>query len=139
MMSTRHSIKRALQRMVIRSRRHTSRHNLNLKHDYENEVLQGCRNLIHTATTELSICPDTGRKFIVNNDIHIKMVIADDKIIISNTVYYRELPISEHGLESINRVFNGHLRKSIAALDFSIKINARHTLNDVTILTSYLQ
>jgi hypothetical protein len=125
--------------MVIRSKRHTSQYNLNLKQDFESEVLQGCRNLIHTSTTELSICPDTGRKFIVNNDIHIKMVIVDDKIIISNSIHYRELPISDRGLESINRVFNGHLRKSIAALDSNIKSNAQHTLNDVTILTSYLQ
>lgn len=138
-MSARHSIKRTFQRMVIRSKRHTSLYNLNLKQDFEAEVLQGCRNLIHTSTTELSICPDTGRKFVVNNDTHIKMVISDDKIIISNNVHYRELPISERGLESINRVFKGHLRKSIAVLDSNIKNNAQHTLNDVTILTSYLQ
>lgn len=138
-MQARHSIKRALQRMVIRSKRHASQYNLNLKQDFESEVLQGCRNLINAPTTELSICPDTGRKFIVSGDTHIKMVIADDRIIISNSIHYRELPISERGLKSINQVFNGHLRKSIAALDFNIKSNAQHTLNDVTILTSYLQ
>ena len=138
-MQAKHSIKRAFQRMVIRSKRHASRHNLNLKFDFENEVLQGCRNLIHNATTELSICPDTGRKFVVNNDIQLKMVITDEKIIISNNSHYREFPISERGIESIVRVFNGHLRKSIAKLDRNIKVNAQNTLNNVTILTSYLQ
>ena len=125
--------------MVIRSKRHASRHNPKLKMEFEDEVLQGCRNLIHNATTELSICPDTGRRFIVNHDIQLKMVITDEKIILSNNSHYREFSVSERGLESIVRVFNGHLRKSIAALDKNIRSNAQNTLNNVTILTSYLQ
>jgi len=138
-MSATHVIKRAFQRMVIRSKRHASKHNLKLKQDFETEVLQGCRNLINTQTTKLSVCPDTGRKFIVSDDTHIKMIITDDRIVVAHGEHHRDVPISEHGLESINRVFDGRLRKSIAAWDLSIKQNTENTLNNVTFLTSYLQ
>lgn len=137
-MVNKHYIKRAFQRMVIRSKRHASQNNPTLKQDNENEVLQSCRNLIHSVDSELLVCPDSGRKFIVNNKVHINIIILDNKIIVSNNEYYREVLISDYGIKSINQVFNGHLKKTVNLVDYSIKINAKHTLNNVTILTTYL-
>lgn len=136
-MQAKHSIKRAFQRIVIRSKRHASSYNSKLKLEFEDEVLQGCRNLIHKSTVKLYVCPDTGRKFIVDSDINLKMVITDNSIILSNNDYYREISISARGLDSITRVFNGNLRKSITALDTNIHKNAQFTLNNVTTLISF--
>lgn len=137
-MGVKHYIKRAYQRILIRSRRHTSKYNRAAKFDFENEILRICRNLIHCSSVELLICPDTGRRFIIYDSMQIKIIIKDDQIILSNHTYYYELSVSESGLQTINRIFDGHIRDRRNALEVQIKQNAKGTLLSIAEMSACL-
>lgn len=119
--------------MVIHVIRHSSK---NTKFEFEEEALKGCRSLIHKSA-KLVVCPDTGRKFILDTESSMKIILDGNKVTISNGDKYREIIISEKGKENINRIFNGQLKKIIFAVEEKIHSSAQDNLTELLILTSY--
>jgi hypothetical protein len=59
----------------------------------------------------------------------IKIIIEDNKIVISNHQYYYEVSISKSGTDNVMRVFNGNVKDRRDLLEADIKTNAKTTLN----------
>lgn len=137
-MKINHLVKRAYQRTVIRSKRHTLKYDKTKKFDFEDEALRICRNLIHCPSVELLVCPDTNRRFIIYDSMQVKIIIKDDCIILSNHTYYYELKISENGLKAINAIFDGHIRIRRNELESQITQNAKGTLLNIASISSSL-
>lgn len=137
-MNVNHLIKRAYQRAIVRSKRHTLKYDKTKKFDFEDETLRICRNLIHCSSVELLVCPDTNRRFIIYDSMQIKIIIKDDRIILSNHTYYYELKVSENGLAAINMIFDGHIRTRRDTLESQITQNAKGTLINIASMSSSL-
>lgn len=123
--------KRLWLRSYIKIKRSGTRNDKVPKSEFEHEVLKICRNLIRSEETNLLVCPDTHRRFIIYDRMQIKIIIEDDKIILSNHQYYYELSISKGGLDNIIRVFNGNVKERRDLLEFEIKTNAKTSLNSI--------
>lgn len=137
-MNLQHKLKRIYQRVWIKIKRQSVNKQNTHKSTFELEALKICRNLIHCSTAELLVCPDTGRRFIIYDYLQLKVIIDDNRIIISNHTYYYELTISAYGIESLLKVFNGNLRAKRDVLEANIKANAKTTLETIAVQTSYL-
>lgn len=133
-----HKAKRLYQKWWIKFKRQSVSEQNTVKSTFELEALKICRNLIHCSDVELLVCPDTGRKFIIYDQLQIKVIIEDNRIIISNHTYYYELSVSEYGIKSLTKVFNGNLRNTRDLLEKNIKANAKATLENIVTQTSYL-
>lgn len=131
-----HKIKRLVQRLIIKSKRAKNKDSNSSKGIFEQEALRICRNLIRTSSTELLVCPDTHRRFIVCEEQQIKIIIYDNRIIISNHSYYYELAVSSDGISQIHRIFDGYVRERRNILETDIKNNAKNTLDNIIILTN---
>ncbi|MGV8961859.1 MAG: hypothetical protein ACOH2V_00495 [Candidatus Saccharimonadaceae bacterium] len=126
-----HKLKRIWLKSVIRFKRYPDAATNRLpKSHAENKILSICRRLIHETETELLVCPETGRLFITYGPQKIKIIIGDDKITYSNHNYY-EWPISEHGIRSLTRVFNGNVKDRRDVLEADIRSNVNNTLDKI--------
>ena len=124
-------------RILIKIKRNGTRNDRVHKSEFELEVLKICRILIRNISTNLLVCPDTQRRFIIFDPMEIKIIISDDKIIVSNHTYYYELSISKSGLANVIRVFDGNVKERRDILEQDIKTNAKTSLN--LIFTNTLQ
>lgn len=132
-----HYFKRMWLRILIKIKRNGTRNDRVHKSEFELEVLKICRILIRNISTNLLVCPDTQRRFIIFDPMEIKIIISDDKIIVSNHTYYYELSISKSGLANVIRVFDGNVKERRDILEQDIKTNAKTSLN--LIFTNTLQ
>jgi len=116
-------------RFYIRIKRSGTRNDKVHISAFETEVLKICRILIRHESSTLLVCPTTGRSFITYDPMKIKIIIEDNKIVISNHQYYYEVSISKSGTDNIMRVFNGNVKGRRDLLEADIKTNAKTTLN----------
>lgn len=111
-MSLIHWIKRAIQANSIKlKKRLTSSDRIPGSH-FESEALKICRNLIRLPESKLIFCPLSTKYLIINESLHIKILIQDDRIIISNSTY-REVLISAEGIFKIKRIFLARISQEV--------------------------
>lgn len=121
--------KRILTRVVVKFRRSKyDRDNIEVS-KFEQEILKISRFVCRLPDTKLSICNETNRGFIVSERLQIKIILKENKIILSNHHYY-EVFISYKGLQNINRVFNSHVKQHRDLLEQEITTRAKTSLND---------
>lgn len=137
MKNLKNKFSKALRRLVVNYKRRMQEKNTEPLSAFEKEVLYICRNLIRSHASDLLVCPDTNRRFIIYDPMQIKVIVGDTKIIFSNHDYYFELSISGNGITRLIRVFNGNVRARRDVLESEIKLNAKTTLNRIALATSF--
>lgn len=125
-----HKIKRYYQRTLIKSKRQLLKDSTVPKSIFESQILQIARALVQAPNVVLSVCPDTGRRFIENEGVN--MIIEHHKVTLTNTHYYYEIAISEYVYEKIRIVFDGNVRKKRDKLYENIIYNASTLLTSIT-------
>ncbi len=104
-----HKIKRTYQRLIILSRRNMTKNDRILRSDFELDAIKIVRKLASHKDVELFACPDTGRRFIDSEQLGIKIILEQNKIIISNHTYI-EFNICIDSYERMKRIFDGQIR-----------------------------
>ncbi len=133
-----HKLRRAYQRVVINSKRKTQIDTIR-GGTFEKEALQLCRNLIRCNNVKLEFFPTSKDRFISLNEMQMKAVIKDDQIIFSNHTYHYGVPISEHNIKTITRIFDGNIERRRLSIETEISDNTKGTLENLLNISNYLK
>jgi hypothetical protein len=99
--------------------------------DYENTCMSICRNLIKNSKSKFAIAPLSEKKYIINEDLGIFVVIQDFKIEITNHVYHYEVKLGKRNTERIHNMFNKKSDKIRLEYEAKIKSQVSFSLEEI--------
>lgn len=104
-------------------RNHTMFQTSEETNDHEDTCMAICRNLIKNKTSKFAIAPLSEKKYIINEELGIFVVIQDFKIEITNHIYHYEVKLGKRNTERLHNMFNKKTDK--IRLDYETKIKSQ--------------
>lgn len=130
-MSIKHLIKRKIQKVVINSKRKIICDTSTVKNDNEDNIISICRNLIKNKSTELLICPISGKRYIINKKLETYIVISDRAIDLVNKKHLFNNTICLKSYDIILTIFNGHVEMRRKELEEKIFADVKQSLDTI--------
>lgn len=130
-MSINHLIKRRFQKIVINSKRKIICDTSSVKNDNEDNIISICRNLIKNKSSELLICPISGKRYIINKKLETYIVISERAIDLVNKKHLFNNTICLKSYEIILKIFNGHVEMRRKELESKIFADVKQSLDTI--------
>jgi len=99
--------------------------------DYEDTCMAICRNLIKNDKSKFAIAPLAEKKYIINEDLAIFVVIEDNKIEITNHVYHYEVKLNQKNTKRLHSMFNKKSDKIRLEYEAKIKSQVSFSLEEI--------
>lgn len=119
----RYRIKRIKVFFIKLERNHSVFHNEDTISDYEKTCSAICRRLINNKHSKFSIAPLSDKKYIVNENLGVFVVLQDTNIEITNHVYHYEVKFNQRTAKRIHTLFNNKTEK--IRLDYETQIKSQ--------------
>ena len=103
---------------------------------YEKTCKAICRKLIIHQASNYSIAPLSEKRYIINKELGIFVVIVDNRVEITNHVYHYIIKLSEKDITKLKRQFDSKVEEIRLEYENEIKSQINNTLN--TLLESVL-
>ena len=119
----RYKIKRVKVFFIKLERNHSVFYNEEQISDYEKTCSAICRKLINNKYSKFSIAPLSDKKYIVNENLGVFVVLQDTKVEITNHVYHYEVKFNQRTSKRIHTLFNNKTEK--IRLDYETQIKSQ--------------
>ncbi len=100
--------------------------------EYEKEVIGICRRITQNPRSELLTCPQTGKRYIKNNELQIYAIIKQNgQVDIINHKYFYSIPLCPKSYSIILNMFDGHVGMRRQDMENDIMANTKNSLVDI--------
>ena len=100
---------------------------------YEQKATSIFRKMLRHELSKFTIAPLSGKKYIVNQDLGIFIVIDDSFLEITNHIYHYEIKLQYSNSTKLHKLFNTRVEEDALSYEKEIKSNIKMSLD--TILT----
>lgn len=100
---------------------------------YEQKATSIFRKMLRHESSKFTIAPLSGKKYIVNQDLGIFIVIDDSFLEITNHIYHYEIKLQYSNSTKLHKLFNTRVEEDALSYEKEIKSNIKMSLD--TILT----
>lgn len=100
---------------------------------YEQKATSIFRKMLRHQSSKFTIAPLSGKKYIVNQDLGIFIVIDDSFLEITNHIYHYEIKLQYSNSTKLHKLFNTRVEEDALSYEKEIKSNIKMSLD--TILT----
>jgi len=98
---------------------------------YENISKAICRKMINHPDSKFTIAPLSNKRYIINKQLDIFIIIVDSKIEITNHVYHYVINLGERDVNKIIEHFNNKLDHLLVQYEGKIKSQIENTLHNI--------
>lgn len=98
---------------------------------YENICKAICRKMINHPDSKFTIAPLSNKRYIINKQLDIFIIIVDSKIEITNHVYHYVINLGERDVNKIIEHFNNKLDHLLVQYEGKIKSQIENTLHNI--------
>lgn len=100
---------------------------------YEQKAISIFRKMLRHKESKFTIAPLSGRKYIVNQELGIFIMIEDSFLEITNHIYHYEIKLQYNSSTKLHKLFNKRVEEDAVLYEKEIKSNIQMSLD--TILT----
>jgi hypothetical protein len=100
---------------------------------YEQKATSIFRKMLRHQSSKCTIAPLSGRKYIVNQELGIFIMIEDSFLEITNHIYHYEIKLQYSNSTKLHKLFNTRVEEDALSYEQEIKSNIKMSLD--TILT----
>lgn len=100
---------------------------------YEQKATSIFRKMLRHESSKFTIAPLSGKKYIVNQDLGIFIMIDDSFLEITNHIYHYEIKLQYINSTKLHKLFNTRVEEDALSYEKEIKSNIKMSLD--TILT----
>ena len=98
---------------------------------YEKTCTAICRKLITHKNSKYTIAPLSEKRYIINKDLDIFVVIVDNRVEITNHVYHYIIKLSEKDITKLKKQFDSKVEQIRLDYESEIKSQINNTLNTI--------
>jgi hypothetical protein len=98
---------------------------------YEKTCTAICRKLITHEASKYTIAPLSEKRYIINKELDIFVVIVDNRVEITNHVYHYIIKLSEKDITKLRKQFDGKVEQIRLEYENDIKSQINNTLNTI--------
>jgi hypothetical protein len=100
---------------------------------YEQKAMSIFRKMLRHKDSKFTIAPLSGKKYIVNQELGIFIMIEDSFLEITNHIYHYEIKLQYSSSTKLHKLFNTRVEEDAISYEKEIKSNIKMSLD--TILT----
>lgn len=126
-------IKRIYFRFLIWDRKKTIFKTIDVADEYEKTTAIICRKLMNRNDTKLSIAPLSEKRYIINENLGMFIVLepATKSIELTNEVYHYSVKVYEKTFKSIAHIFDNKVESIRVKYENDIKAQIEHSLHNM--------
>ena len=98
---------------------------------YEKTCTAICRKLITHKNSKYTIAPLSEKRYIINKDLDIFVVIVDNRVEITNHVYHYIIKLSEKDITKLKKQFDAKVEQIRLDYESEIKSQINNTLSTI--------
>lgn len=98
---------------------------------YEKTCTAICRKLITHKSSKYTIAPLSDKRYIINKDLDIFVVIVDNRVEITNHVYHYIIKLSEKDITKLRKQFDAKVEQIRLEYESEIKSQINNTLSTI--------
>jgi hypothetical protein len=98
---------------------------------YEKTCTAICRKLITHKNSKYTIAPLSEKRYIINKDLDIFVVIVDNRVEITNHVYHYIIKLSEKDVTKLKKQFDAKVEQIRLDYESEIKSQINNTLSTI--------
>ena len=98
---------------------------------YEKTCTAICRKLITHKNSKYTIAPLSEKRYIINKDLDIFVVIVDNRVEITNHVYHYIIKLSEKDVTKLKKQFDNKVEQIRLDYESEIKSQINNTLSTI--------
>ena len=98
---------------------------------YEKTCTTICRKLITHKNSKYTIAPLSEKRYIINKDLDIFVVIVDNRVEITNHVYHYIIKLSEKDVTKLKKQFDAKVEQIRLDYESEIKSQINNTLSTI--------
>jgi hypothetical protein len=98
---------------------------------YEKTCTAICRKLITHKSSKYTIAPLSEKRYIINKDLDIFVVMAENRVEITNHVYHYIIKLSERDITKLKKQFDGKVEQIRLEYESDIKSQINNTLTTI--------
>jgi hypothetical protein len=98
---------------------------------YEKTCTAICRKLITHKNSKYTIAPLSEKRYIINKDLDIFVVIVDNRVEITNHVYHYIIKLSEKDITKLKKQFDSKVEQIRLDYESEIKSQINNTLSTI--------
>ena len=98
---------------------------------YEKTCTAICRKLITHKNSKYTIAPLSEKRYIINKDLDIFVVIVDNRVEITNHVYHYIIKLSEKDITKLKKQFDNKVEQIRLDYESEIKSQINNTLSTI--------
>ena len=98
---------------------------------YEKTCTAICRKLITHKNSKYTIAPLSEKRYIINKDLDIFVVIVDNRVEITNHVYHNIIKLSEKDVTKLKKQFDAKVEQIRLDYESEIKSQINNTLSTI--------
>ena len=96
---------------------------------YEQKACAVFRKLIKSNNSKFTIAPLSEKRYIVNKQLGVFIILDDSKLEITNHVYHYDLNLKPDVAHKLRKMFNDRVEKDTVSYENDIKSNIQTSLN----------
>jgi hypothetical protein len=98
---------------------------------YEKTCTAICRKLINHNGSKYTIAPLSEKRYIINKELDIFVVMVENRVEITNHVYHYIIKLSERDITKLKKQFDGKVEQIRLEYENDIKSQINNTLNTI--------
>lgn len=98
---------------------------------YEQKATSIFRKMLRHESSKFTIAPLSGRKYIVNQDLGIFIMIEDSFLEITNHIYHYEIKLQYSNSTKLHKLFNTRVEEDALSYEKEIKSNIKMSLDTI--------